>query len=128
VCFYFLFFIFINSDGSRSNECANRSDFLKYDFYYCYGHANFCLFSVPISIWEFFALCFAIQVGLQFGTLCPNMSTNINVNFHTPGDCLISYNSIVNQIFISWTGRKKTSLLFSNVMISQMMKSEKLKF
>jgi hypothetical protein len=68
------------------------------------------------------------QVGLQFGTLCPNMSTNINVNFHTPRDRLISYNSMLNQIFILWTGRKKTSLLFSNVMISQMMKIEKLKF
>jgi hypothetical protein len=85
----------------------------------------YIVFSVPISIWEFFALCFATQVGLQFGTLCPNMSTNINVNFHTPRDCLISYNSILNQIFISCTGRKKTSLLFSNVMISQMMKIER---
>jgi hypothetical protein len=56
------------------------------------------------------------------------MSTNINVNFHIPGDRLISYNSMLNQIFISWIGRKKTSLLFSNVMISQMMKTEKLKF
>jgi hypothetical protein len=56
------------------------------------------------------------------------MSTNINVNFHTPRDCLNSYNSMLNQIFISWIGRKKTSLLFSNVMISQMMKFEKLKF
>jgi hypothetical protein len=81
-----------------------------------------------INIWEFLALCFTTQVGLQFGTLCPNMSTNINVNFHTPEGHLISYNSMLNQIFISWTGRKKTSLLFSNVMISQMMKIEKLKF
>jgi hypothetical protein len=50
------------------------------------------------------------------------------VNFHTPGDCLISYNSMLNQIFIPWVGRKKTSLPFSNVMISQMMKTKKLKF
>jgi hypothetical protein len=88
----------------------------------------YTVFSVPISIREFFALCFTTQVGLQFGTLCPNMSTNINVNFHTPRDYLISYNSMLNQIFILWTGKKKTSLLFSNIMISQMMKIEKLKF
>jgi hypothetical protein len=75
-----------------------------------------------------FAPCFTTQVGLQFGTICPNMSTNMNVNFHTAGDCLISYNSMMNQIFIPWAGRKKTSSLFSNVMISQVMKSEKLKF
>jgi hypothetical protein len=35
---------------------------------------------------------------------------------------------MLNQIFIPWIGRKKTSLLFSNVMILQMMKTEKLKF
>jgi hypothetical protein len=46
-----------------------------------------------------------------------NMRKNINVNFHTLGDCLISYNSMQNQIFIPLAGRKKTSLLFSNVMI-----------
>jgi hypothetical protein len=83
----------------------------------------YTVFLAPISIWEFFALCFTTQVGLQFGTVCPNMSRNINVNFHTPGDRLISYNSMLNQIFISRTSRKKTSLSFSNVMISQMTKS-----
>jgi hypothetical protein len=92
---------------------------------FAFVHYIFMYFQYPS---EFFALCFTTQVGLQFGTLCPNMSTNINVNFHTPRDRLISYNSILNQIFILWTGRKKTSLLFSNVMISQMMKIEKLKF
>jgi hypothetical protein len=56
------------------------------------------------------------------------MNGNINVNFHILGDCLISYNSMLNQIFIPWVGRKRTSLPFSNIMISQMMKSEKLKF
>jgi hypothetical protein len=86
-----------------------------------------CIFSTQ-SAWEFFVLCFTTQVGLQFGTVCPNMSTNINVNFHTRGDGLISYNAMLNQIFIPWTGRKITSLLFSNVMISQMMKTKKLKF
>jgi hypothetical protein len=89
---------------------------------------TFAYFQYPSAFGKFFALCFATQVGLQFGTLCPNMSTNINVNFHTPRDRFISYNSMLNQIFISWIGRKKTSLLFSNVMISQMMKIEKLKF
>jgi hypothetical protein len=29
-----------------------------------------------------------------------NISTNINVNFHTPGVHLISYNSMQDQIFI----------------------------
>jgi hypothetical protein len=88
----------------------------------------YTVFSVPISIWEFFAPFFTTQVGLQFGIICPNITTNINVNFHTPGDGLISYNFMLNQIFISWIGRKKTNLLFSNVMISQMMNTEKLKF
>jgi hypothetical protein len=73
------------------------------------------VFSAPINIWEFFALCLTTQVGLKFGTICPNMSTNINMNFHTPGDRLISYNSMLNEIFISWLGRKKTSLLFSTL-------------
>jgi hypothetical protein len=60
----------------------------------------YIVFSVPIRIWEFFTPCFTTQVGLQFGTICPNMSTNINVNFHTLGDHLISYNSMQDQIFI----------------------------
>jgi hypothetical protein len=75
----------------------------------------YTIFSVPISIWEFFALCFATQVGLQFGTLCPNMSININVNFHTLRDCLISYNSMLNQIFIPWVGRKKQVYCFQTL-------------
>jgi hypothetical protein len=33
----------IYSDESRSNECAYCFDFLKYDFYYFYRHAKFCL-------------------------------------------------------------------------------------
>jgi hypothetical protein len=86
------------------------------------------VFSVPISIWEFFAPCFTTQVGLQFGTICPNISTNMNVNFHTPGHHLISYNSMQDQVFIPWAGRKNTSYLFSNIMISQMMKTHELKF
>jgi hypothetical protein len=71
-----------------------------------------------------FCTCFTTQVDLQFGTICSNISTNINVNFHTPGDGLISYNSMLNQVFIPWTGRKKTILLFSNIMISQMTKTQ----
>jgi hypothetical protein len=44
ILFYFILFYFIfNSDGSRSNEYAYHSDFLKYDFCYFYGHANLCL-------------------------------------------------------------------------------------
>jgi hypothetical protein len=46
--------------------------------------------SVSINIWEFLAT----QVGLQFGTVCSNISTNINVNFHILGNHLISYNSM----------------------------------
>jgi hypothetical protein len=75
----------------------------------------YTVFSLPISIWEFFALCFTTQIGLRFGTLCPNISTNINVNFHTPGDRFISYNSMLNQIFISC--RKKTSYWFQTLWI-----------
>ena len=56
------------------------------------------------------------------------MSTNRNVNFCTIGYGLIPYNSMVNEIFILKTNRKKTTLLFSNVMILQMIKTEKLKF
>jgi hypothetical protein len=62
--------------------------------------ALYTVFSVPISIWEFFVPCFTTQVGFQFGTVCPNMSRNINVNFHTLGDHLISYNIMQDQIFI----------------------------
>jgi hypothetical protein len=72
----------------------------------------YTVFSVPISIWEFFAPCFTLQVDLQFGTICRNMSTNINVNFHTPGDRLISYNSMLNQIFIPQACRKKQVYCF----------------
>jgi hypothetical protein len=42
--------IIFYSYGSRSNECAYRSDFLKYDFYFFYGHANFCLCTLYFSI------------------------------------------------------------------------------
>jgi hypothetical protein len=48
-----------------------------------------CIFSTHQYL-EIFAPCFTIQVGLQFGTVCPNISTNINVNFHTLGDHFIS--------------------------------------
>jgi hypothetical protein len=37
------FILFLNSNGSGSNECAYRSDFFKYDFYYFDGYGNFCL-------------------------------------------------------------------------------------
>jgi hypothetical protein len=87
----------------------------------------YTIFSV-FNIWEFLAPCFTTQVGLQFGIICPNLSRNINVIFHTLGDCLVSYNSMLNQIFIPWVGRKKKSLPFSNVMILRMMKTEKLKY
>jgi hypothetical protein len=60
----------------------------------------YTIFLVPISIWKFFAPRFTTQVGLQFDTICPNINTNINVNFHIPRDHLISYNSMQNQIFI----------------------------
>jgi hypothetical protein len=43
---FFIFSVdFLNSDGSGSNECAYRFDFLKdgYYYYYFYGNANFCL-------------------------------------------------------------------------------------
>jgi hypothetical protein len=45
ICIFMIFLIFfkINSDGLGSNECAYHSDFQKYDFYYFYGHAIFCL-------------------------------------------------------------------------------------
>jgi hypothetical protein len=72
----------------------------------------YTIFAVLISIWEFFTPCFTTQVDLQFGTVCPNISTNINVNFHSPRDHLISYKSMQDQIFIPCAGRKKTSLLF----------------
>jgi hypothetical protein len=43
LCVFKFIYLFIYSDGSGSNECAYRFDFLKYDFYYFYGHPNFCL-------------------------------------------------------------------------------------
>jgi hypothetical protein len=41
--FYIYFLIFLYSNRLGSNEYAYHSDFLKFDFYYFYGHANFCL-------------------------------------------------------------------------------------
>jgi hypothetical protein len=56
-------------------------------------------FLIPISIWEFLLEpCFTTQVGLQFRTVCPNINTNINVNFYIPWDNLISYNTMQDQI------------------------------
>jgi hypothetical protein len=52
--------------------------------------AFYTIFSIPINISEFSAPCFTTQVGLQFGIICPNINTNINVNFHTPRDHFIS--------------------------------------
>jgi hypothetical protein len=72
----------------------------------------YTVFLIYISIWEFFAPCFRIQVDLQFGIVCLNMNTNINVKFHIPGNGLISYNSILNQIFIPYIGRKKQVYCF----------------
>jgi hypothetical protein len=43
LCVFKIFKIFFYSDELESNECAYRFDFLKYDFYYFYRHANFCL-------------------------------------------------------------------------------------
>jgi hypothetical protein len=77
--------------------------------------ALYIVFSGPINIWEFFAPCFTTQVHLQFGIVCPNINTNINVNFHTPWDGLISYNSMLNQIFIPWIGRKKQDYCFQTL-------------
>jgi hypothetical protein len=58
-----------------------------------------CIFSTHQQM-GIFAPYFTTQGALQFGTICPNTSTNINVSFHTPGDHLISYNSMQDQIFI----------------------------
>jgi hypothetical protein len=56
LCVFDIFYFFY-LDGSRSNECANHFDFLKYYFYYFYGHANFCLcilyFQYPSVIGNF---------------------------------------------------------------------------
>jgi hypothetical protein len=41
--FLIFFDIYFYSDGSRSNEYAYHFDFLKYDFYYFYGYAKFCV-------------------------------------------------------------------------------------
>jgi hypothetical protein len=73
----------------------------------------YTVFPVSINIWKFFVPCFTTQVGFQFGMVCPNISTNINVNFHTRGNHLISYNSMQDQMFIFWAGRKKTSHIIS---------------
>jgi hypothetical protein len=43
LCAFDILIFFSYSDGSGSNECAYYYDFIKYDFYYFYGHANFCL-------------------------------------------------------------------------------------
>jgi hypothetical protein len=43
LCVFDIFIFIFNSNGLESNECAYRSDFLKYDYYYFYGYANFCL-------------------------------------------------------------------------------------
>jgi hypothetical protein len=58
ICVFLIFFYFyFYSDGSRSNEYAYRSDFLKYDFYYFCGHGNFCLctlyFQYPLAFGNF---------------------------------------------------------------------------
>jgi hypothetical protein len=41
ICVFLIYLIYLFIH--MGNECAYRSDFLKYDFYYFYGHANFCL-------------------------------------------------------------------------------------
>jgi hypothetical protein len=51
-------------------------------------------FQYPSAFGNFSAPCFTTQVVLQFGIVCPNISTNINVNFYILGDHFISYNSI----------------------------------
>ena len=88
---------------------------LKYNFllflWTCKLLPLYNIFSIPINIWKFCAPCFTTQVGLQFDTICPNINTNINVDFHTPRDHLISYNSIEDQIFIPWVGKKKKKKL-----------------
>jgi hypothetical protein len=44
LCVFDIFILFKKIQmGHEAKLCAHRSDFLKYDFYYCYGHANFCL-------------------------------------------------------------------------------------
>jgi hypothetical protein len=47
----------LNSDGSRRNECVYFFNFLKYDFYYFYGHAKFCFctlyFQYPLAFRNF---------------------------------------------------------------------------
>jgi hypothetical protein len=104
VLLIFLLKIKIYSNGSGSIKCAYHSEFLNIYFllflWTCKLLPLYVVFSKPINIWEFFAPCFITQVGLQFGTVCPNMSTNINVNFHTRGDGFISYNSMLIHIFI----------------------------
>jgi hypothetical protein len=87
---------------------------LFYQFWSCnsgfvFGHAFILVYSflAPIGISQVSGPCFTTEVRLQFGTVCPDMSTNRNVNFHTLGYGLISYNSMVNEISIPNKNRKK---------------------
>jgi hypothetical protein len=64
-----LFYLFIKfSDGSRSNECAYCFDYSEILFLFflwtCKLLPLYTVFSISINIWEFFAPCFTIQVGL----------------------------------------------------------------
>ena len=89
IFYFFLFYLFIWI--KKQWMC---SPFWFFDIWFLLFLWTYTVFLVFINIWKIFVPCFATQVGLQFGTICPNIRTNINVNFHTPRDHFISYNSM----------------------------------
>jgi hypothetical protein len=80
-----------------------------------------CIFSTHQHLGIFYTMLHNSSRTLIWYSI--NISTNINVNIHTPRNRLIFYNSMQDQIFIPEQVEQKTSLQYSNVIIPQMMKT-----
>ena len=64
----------------------------KVSVLYELGHGYVCFFVLKLIYLDglYFLLCFTIPASLQFGTIHPNRSTNINFKLHTQEDGLNS--------------------------------------
>jgi hypothetical protein len=82
---FILKLIFFLLDRPGSNDGDDHFDFVKYDFHSCCRHANFCLFSVPINIWEFCRLILFLKKDSMLGltTSLFIFSTSIDITDST---------------------------------------------
>jgi hypothetical protein len=127
--FYFLFFKdFLIQMDQEAMGVLTIPIFWKMFFYFPMDMQTFAFVHCILSTHQHLRSSCTMLHNSSRSLIWYNMSQHQYIHKCELPHPLISYNSMEDQIFIPWASRKKTSSLFWNIMISQMMKTQKLKF